>query len=211
MADADFTILGDYGKWIAIVVLIAGVVKAFHEIYTKGWTPFKERWITPRSARRKRLEALFGVCESLDASVKNIEAQLRPNGGSTLTDKVDTIHNKVEYIQSKQRYHEETSGIATFDLDQNGRMTYASSKLCCLLDVDEKELLHRNWISRAVSGEKQMLIRELEDAIANKMPLDVSTTFNCGPATTIRMRLSAVPQVRSGGELTGYFGRADVV
>lgn len=216
LTEFDFTALGEWGP--AAKVIVAGVTSVgtilvpfiVRDIRKLGWSAFKDKWITRSAARRRTLDELVTVCARLENDIKGIAAELKTNGGRSLKDTVDRIHRKVEYNQGKQRYQEEMSGVATFDLDERGSMTYASSKLCCVLDVDEKELLHRNFISRVRSADRGILIKDLYDAIENKMPLDTTVIFNKG-LTTIQLHITASPFVRPGGELTGFFGRAEIV
>lgn len=202
-------------NWVYIAGLvtalgvIGGGLKSIHSIRRHGWQPFKRKllwWKANREARAK----LAGDVKELIGATNRIEAELHTNGGSSLKDFVTSIHSKVEHIQARQRYDDEMSEYASFELDQNGKMIAANAAFCELLDVDEKMLFHRSWWSRVRSGERSLLIRDLLEAIQFMMPLETLLTFNRDDGTTVSLRVKLKPIIRSGGVLTGFFGRADI-
>lgn len=198
-----------YVAFLAIttgISAVAGLVKALHTIRTQGWEVFRDKWLTPRRARWRKIEQIGETCNSLTEELKTISSELKTNGGSSLKDFVINIDRQLVHIEGWQKYIDETSGNATFKLGPNGSMTYASPKLCCILDADREELHFRNWVAKVISSDRQMVLRDLEDAIENKMPLDTTATFKVGN-TSVRLHVTATPHVQPGGDLIGFFGR----
>lgn len=192
------------------IVFIGVLVKAVHEIRKLGWEPLKAKWISPLKARRAKIDDLIGAVEGLVATSQRIECELTTNGGFSLKDMVNRIDRKVEYLQARSRYQDDASSQAMFELDAHGELTKANAVFCALLDSDERELLHRNYVAKAVAADRPRLLSELNAAIDNKMPIDTVIAFQIDREVK-RLRLHAKPNVRSGGELLGYFGRAEVL
>lgn len=192
---------------IAVVALLVGLgalVKAIYEIRTKGWQPFKERWVLTWLARRKLLESVKGF----ELTLAQIAAELRTNGGSSLKDLIITIDRRVEHIQARVRHQDETSRIAIFELDSNGDLKFANGAFREMVNADEQELTYRKYISRVHQDDRTRLLREVHEAIENAMPLDSMVKFRFDEKSFISVRLQATPDVRSGGELIGFFGTA---
>lgn len=193
---------------------IAKVFQAIRDIRTLGWQPFKDRWISPRQARNKKLDELIGSVGDIVQKVDRIDCELRTNGGSSVKDMVCRIDTKVEHIQARVRHQDETNERAIFELDENGHLTFANCAFRELVDAEENELLHFDFVSRIHPEDRSRFIREIGESIANKMPLDTNVRFrvtnihNTIDGGLRAVQLSAKPDVRSGGQLVRFFGTA---
>jgi PAS domain S-box-containing protein len=199
------------GGAIAALVVVGGLATAIKSIRGEIWTPVFEKLITPRRKRRKQMYGLVDSVAELTAVVQRIEAEVKTNGGHSLKDTVNRIDRKTEHIFARVRHLDETSVNAIFEMDATGNITFANSAFCEIFDADEHSLLFRNWISRARSEDQQRLLLELKSAIENKFPLDSTASFRIDGKAVITVRLKATPNVRSGGELLGFFGTASIV
>lgn len=200
---------------------IAKVFQAIRDIRTLGWQPFKEHWIAPRQARTEKLDKLIGTVDGLvgkvdgvEQKVDRIDGELRTNGGSTVKDMVCRIDTKVEHIQARVRHQDETNERAIFELDDKGHLTFANCAFRELVDAEESELLHFDFVSRIHREDRSRFMTEIGESIANKMPLDTNVRFRImNIHATIdgswrSVQLSAKPDVRTGGQLVRFFGTA---
>lgn len=203
---------------VFLVLGFAGLVKAIKEIRKDGWEPFRDRWIRPRQARQKKLDEViekigsmdtkFG---SMDTKIDEINRQFMTNGGSSLRDMVGSIDQKVEHLGARAKHQDETSSRAIFELNERGGLEVVNCAFRELVDADEKELLHRDYLSRIHPDDRTRLIHELSEAIDNKMPIDTTVRFRLSDKSFSTVRLLANPYVRSGGELRRFFGTAEAV
>lgn len=214
----SFTLIEMIAGGFAAMIFIAGAFKALHEIQTLGWQPFKEKWITPRATRKKAIDELLSefagfkeTVSSMDSKIDGINRQFQTNGGGSLRDMVSSIDLKVEHLGARAKHQDETSSRAIFELDQQGYLEVVNCAFRELVDADEKELLHRDYISRVHPDDRTRFIRELQEAIDNKMPLDTTVRFRTSTSNFVAVRLRANPYVRSGGELRRFFGTAESV
>lgn len=196
------------GGIIACVLGLSALVSAIKTIRTDGWKAFKDRWIMPRQARRKKIDELVDKFDAMGSKIDRIDAELRTNGGSSVKDMVCRIDCKVEHIQARVRHQDETSDRPIFELDQRGHLTFANCAFRELVNADEQDLTHRSYVSRIHVDDRTRFIRELAEAIENKMPIDSTVKFRQDDRSFVSVRLLANPDVRPGGELMGFFGTA---
>lgn len=217
----DIPLLGltftDLVAWIvAIFVGVAGLIKAIREITELGFRPAAKKfvdWITRRRSRRKKLDELIDKFGAMDTKIDRIDCELRTNGGSTVKDMVCRIDEKVEHIQARVRHQDETSDKPIFELDSRGHLTFANCAFRELVNADDQDLTHRSYLSKVHADDRTRFIRELDEAIENKMPIDSTVKMRYDSAQFVTVRLCANPDVRSvnpkkEAELIGFFGTA---
>lgn len=194
--------------FVALILTTAAIVKAVKEIRKDGWEPFKERWISPRRARRERQESLLAKVELMSGQITEVLKEVKPNGGESLKDRIINIDSKVENLVARNRHHDDTNDVATFHLDHDGNMIYSNTALRDLLDVEEGQLRHSNFLALIEAGQRPTFIREIEEAVKFKMPIDTIVNFKQQGPKFMAIRLQASPDVRHGGILKGFFGTA---
>lgn len=196
---------------VAIVGGFAAFLKAIKDIFTLGWTPaytqFKE-WILRRRTQKRMNATIISDIADLKTMVSRIDAELRPNGGSTVKDMVCRIGNQVEHLQARVRHQDETNEKPIFELDSRGHLTFANCAFRELVNADENELSHRAYVSRIHADDRTRFIRELDEAIENKMPIDSTFKIRYDDSGFVALRILANPDVRPSGELVGFFGTA---
>lgn len=208
MFGVEFTVREIIVGVIVLVLGLAGFIKALKEIRTEGWEPFREKWITPVKARRKRMDQLIGAVDGLKGTCESISAELTTNGGKTLKDMVIDTHRKVEHIQARVKVQDETSKIPTFELDEKANLTFANCAFRELVNADLSELDHRKYCSRVHPDDRARFLREIGESISNLMPLDSTVRFRLDQHNFALVHMVALPDVRPGGDLMGYFGTA---
>ncbi len=194
-----------------VVLGAAGLIKAVRDIRQHGWTPFKERWVTPRKTRQRRIDALIDAVEGIRSTVDRVDQELRTNGGTSVKDMICGIETKVENIHARVKHQCETSALPIFELDEAANMRFANCAFRELVNADEIELYHRNYVARMPAEDRTRFLAEIRQAIDNKMPLDSVVRFRTGDTKLVSVRLQASPDVRPGGELKGFFGAASMV
>jgi hypothetical protein len=212
----EFTGREMIGGLIGALLFLAGLLKAIKDIRADGWQPFKERWITPRKARRERQEAqllttqsLVETCEEMKGQICEILKEVKPNGGTSLKDRVIGIDNKVENIVARVQHQDETSEVPTFHLDAEGKMVYTNCSFRELVNAEEGQLSHHDYLSLMEESDRQVFVRSRAESIEYKMPIDVPVKYKTAPNRTVRMQAS--PDVRHGSVLRGFFGTATEV
>ena len=203
---------------ISAIILLGTLVKAVKDIRTDGWQPFRERWINPWRTRRKARENLvieMGTlrksCDSMGAAIGEILKEVRPDGGSSLKDRVMGIDDKLENVIAERRHQTETSDTAIFKLDATGQMFYTNAAFRELVNAEDDQLNHNNYLSLMEDDDRRRFIRSRDEAIQFKMPLDAIVKFKLHGPHFISIRLQASPDVRHEGVLKGFFGTASKI
>lgn len=193
---------------IAALLLLAALIKAIKDIRTDGWQPFKRKWLTPWKTKRERQRALLNSVETMGSQVREILKEVKPNGGQSLKDQVCGLVGSVENIVARETHRDDTSSTPIFKLDATGRMYYTNCAFRELVDAEEKDLNHLNYISRMEDQDQVAYTDMLNRSIAQKRPFDKAFHFKVtGPHFAV-IRLQAIPDVRHGSELKGFFGTA---
>lgn len=215
-------IIGLGGGAIGAILVLGGLVKAFADIRKDGWVPFRDKWITPRRAWRTRQESMFGKVEDLckdrvedRAMLQAIHREFKPNGGTTMNDRIASIDDKVENIVAERRHQNETSDLAIFKLDDKGEMVYTNCAFREIVNAEGDQVEHHNYLALMEDADRQRFIRALDEAVKFKMPIDVIAKFKMTGPHFRAIRLQASPDVRSSSQsptsesmLKGFFGTA---
>lgn len=194
------------GASVATLLAVGAIATAVKAIRGEIWSPFQERFLSPRRERKKKVDALFGSVDTLLETTQRIEAELKVNGGHSLKDTVNRIERRTEHISARIRHLDETSPTAIFEMDPHGNWTFVNGALCEIVDADESEMMFKNWLARVKTTDRQRVMAELNAALANKFPFETTTEFCSNDKFCVRVRLKALPHVLSGGELRGFFG-----
>ena len=213
-------IFGIGGATAGTFLVFGGLVKAFADIRKDGWEPFRDKWITPRRAWRTRQETMFVKFEELCEDrvedrkmLQGIHREFKPNGGTTMNDRIASIDDKVENIVAERRHQNETSDLAIFKLDDKGQMVYTNCAFRELVNAEGEQVEHHNYLALMEDADRQRFIRALDEAIKFKMPIDVIAKFKMTGPHFRAIRLQASPDVRSSSQsvppentLKGFFG-----
>lgn len=192
----------------AAVILLATTIKAIKDIRSEGWEPFKAKWITPRKARIARQDVMMAKVETMSSKLDEVVREVKPNGGSSLKDLVCSIDCKLENVIAERRHQKETSDEAIFHLDGLGEMVYANCTFRELINAEDGQLEHHNYLSLMDDDDRSRFVRLRQEAIDYKMPLDAIVKFKLHGPHMIKVRLQGSPDVRHGGMLKGFFGSA---
>ncbi len=214
----QFTTFEAFAALVAGILTLGAVFKAVDDIRKNGWTPFKDRWITPLKTRRKQRNSLveeFGKlavsCETMGQQITEVLREVKPNGGSSLRDEVTSIGNRLENINARVRHQDEKSDEAIFHLDDEGRMLYTNGAFREMIHAEEAQLQYHDYLSQIHNDDRQRFIQCRREAIEFRMPLDVIVRFKVHGPHFIPIRLQASPDVRHGGVLKLFFGTASKV
>lgn len=196
----------------AALIFLGAVGGAIKNIKGEMLQPILEWFWKPYKTRREQMEKLTLAVEELTSQATRIEQEVKTNGGSSLKDVVLRVENTlmnvekhVDYTNAKFRHHDQISKTAVFEMDENANIVLANPAFCNLLDVDEKDLTDRKWLSRIPFSERNRVITEWQDAAKNKLPVDMVYPVIIGSSQR-SVRVQATPRLSRNGELRGFFG-----
>jgi len=154
--------------WAGAIGAVGGIVWA---VYT---------WAEPRArawaARRK--------ATSMRTMLRNIQAQLHPNGGSSLRDQVDALRTLGE--QAVQLGRDNTESIKALsdsipdglaEIQPDGRWSWVNATLTRWLHVSEPKLLGFGWINSVAPSQRDALRERWKEAMDEERELHEAVTM----------------------------------
>lgn len=120
-----------------------------------GWAGIKKNLAKFQKAASlaDTIEARLSDIATMEANIRSIMAEMKPNGGSSLRDRLDKgisivsgIEGRLSAVEAIQ--HAEMSSSFSdgmFISDGNGRCLFASSRLCEIMGVGKDEILGDAW------------------------------------------------------------------
>lgn len=198
----------------AAIIIITAVGKLRRAVWRPiDWLFFKRR----REYRAKfdqhieLVKTIDSRTQSTESGMARMEAQLQDNGGNSLRDVVIQTRDVCGYLSARTRYHDDSNPVPIFELDAKGELTFANCAFCTLLDTDEKDLKHKDYIARIHGDDRDRFEHEMDRAKQNKMPLETMIKFSVGKTGPVTVRMVISPDVRQDKELRGFFARAEKV
>lgn len=167
--------------------------------------------------RRRERDANYALIKAIDVRTSQMDKQMKDNGGNSIRDIVIDTRNVCGYLVARARHEDDLSEDAKFELDASGELIKANCAFCTLMDADEKDLLHLDYIARIHTDDRDRFEHELGRAIQNRMPLNtqVKISKKGGPITVV---LDLNPDNRSSKTLQkdekplrGFFAKAEVI
>lgn len=144
---------------------------------------------------------------SLDTTVQEIAAQLRPNGGSSIADILARLEASVAEIKQTRWAIEDINGHAFWQTADTGEMTHVSSGLSELLGADQKDIMGNGWVTAIHMGDRKRIFSEWSSAVSQQRRFDeVFRVTKQDTRSVINVRAKAVPLRSSDGRLLGYVG-----
>ncbi len=152
------------------IQLASGTILALLTIFHKKFASWLFRFIRYMILRVRKVINMQITCpvpEIVD-TLKNIQKELRPNGGSSLRDAINKIDTKVTALSSKlaamQASHDimsDTLNICRWASDVNGKIIFINSPLKRLLgSTDDLSLLGDGWTNSVLKEDRDNTICE---------------------------------------------------
>lgn len=171
--DALLSILKDFWPQILTGVSV-GLIAVFNKKVVE-WITLLVRIIV---TKLKKMFSLNLTCPvpGIQNTLNRIQAELHPNGGSSLRDAINRIDIRTKAIEVNTRRlqvsHEvltEVVDIPFFRSDANGNTTYCSGALCRLAGISSStEYMGMNWLTYVHSDDAHRVKESWLEAIKDK-------------------------------------------
>lgn len=182
--------------WPQIATAISAVIVVVRYA-PSAWRVLKQMY-----ALAKALEAITLIPERLD----RLEAQVKPNGGTSLRDVIDRMSARLEGVETlnRTRWYMDPQ-IASFRNDEHGNCTAANLRLCQLFRVPESEIIGMNWRNCVHPGDIERCTREWMEAV--KLGQDFAMRLRYQDVDGIPIpALCTAKAMRVAGAVTGWIG-----
>lgn len=156
------------GELVALVAFITAVV-AFKKQTQQVWCWFLGLfksifgWFTAPMLVIKRLT-------EQDKILSDIKAQIYPNGGASLSDRLDRVLTLAKKAERRSLILSESSDVATFECDESGYCIWGNSALAHLFGMERSELLGTKWLTAIDSHDRAKVWSAFQEAIKSRIP-----------------------------------------
>lgn len=156
----------------------------------------------------KKIKAEYENLCTIHTMVATIYAELTPNHGTSLKDKVNKIETTLEEntkaterIMYRQRWLLDNRDEPIFESDWNGQCTWVNNKYCSLTGYKLEEFLKNGWHNVIHQDDREHVVNEWKAAIEGKRDSHDTHRIVCKNGTVYKVNVTAI---RNGD--SGYIG-----
>lgn len=153
-------------------------------------------------ANYNNLQAIPQMMEALDT----IRKQLVPNGGASISDKLDRVETNQIIQGHRLGVALQTAKTAVVETDSRGRVVLVNEPLCMLLGRTKEDLLGNNWISVIHPEDREVVSDEWKDAVENHRNFDAHFRFVLLDGASMRVYMKMSPTPSHQERHLGYIG-----
>lgn len=162
-----------------------------------------------------RLDKIEAAVQSINSDIAGIKpaialvtTELAPNGGHSLSDKINRIRDQVLILESRGRAAWAADGVATYECDEAGQCVWVSPALCELYGLSYESMLGTGWLSALVNtADRERVWEAWQHAVTTGIPYeDEYRVRNRKTNKEISVRTYTTACKDSRGRVARYFG-----
>lgn len=166
--------------------------------------------IQPRINKRKMLKretmAILNRVADAIPKIDEIYKEVRPNGGGSLKDIVNSIREQVAVNQKVTRLGLNEQEISYYECDAYGAITYGSASLYNLIGRHEEEVSGSNWLSFVHPADRELLLVEWESSVEMVRNFEHKCRVLNGVSKKyVSVVIKKMP-INVGSKMIGFFG-----
>ncbi len=182
-------------QWVAVLGPVGAALGLLWKYYLKS------RFLEIKNAHNN-LHILVSYLPKIEA----IEAELKPNGGSSVRDAINRIEAKLTLQDQKLFALMKVMSHGIFITDVNGNWVDVNLTLCRITNRTESELKEKEWLTWIADSDRINVDNQWNLCVKNKMSCDVEFDVILPDDTIKSLRIITHPLKNDKGEATGFFG-----
>lgn len=161
---------------------------------------------------KKFLKFIYTSLVTLPESIKSIERELKPNGGSSLRDAIKRIENR-QIIQEQRLLFilDSNPDVGVFETDEFGNCTRVSLTYCHMLNKTQDECTGMGWTTALYPEDKEKVFTEWSSAIKYSRPFDMKYRFMRANGSPFEVHGKANPIFGKDGKILAWLGMIKLV
>lgn len=189
--------------FIAVLLLLRKQLKKLVVIINQRRLRIKKWFNTPH--------IVLDRLDKQDEVLKQIKSQVFPNGGGSISDKLDQALQLARKADQRSIVLTERAQIAVYECDSNGSCTFVNSILARIFGMERSEMLGNGWLKAIDSEDKTRVYNTFIEAIRNKIPYNSHYTV-VNQKTGEKVKCFASAEVTRGlnGEIIFIHGTVEV-
>lgn len=161
---------------------------------------------------KKVFKVLYNLFVTLPESIKYIEQEFKPNGGSSLKDAIKRIENR-QIIQEQRLLFilDSNPDVGVFETDELGNCTRVSLTYCHMLNKTQDECTGMGWTTALYPEDKEKVFVEWSNAIKFNRPFDMKYRFMRANGAPFEVHGKANPIFAKDGKILAWLGMVKLV
>lgn len=156
------------------------------------------------------ISVIFGVvykfvispAKKLIATVSSISKEFFPNGGSSMRDCLDRLHQEIKTISATQKAMCHFSELGFFEADEHGKCIFVNKRWTEMTGMALDSALGNGWVSSIHENHRARVFDEWESAIEQER--DLSIIYKTKNKITVNFQMILIKS--NAGKITGMIG-----
>jgi PAS domain S-box-containing protein len=133
--------------------IAVGIVSSVYSLYKFVYLP-----------SRKTISRISMAINSID----EISYILKPNGGASMSDKLQRIEKSLLYADGRHKILTSAVNVALFETDEKGTCIWVSPEWIEITGIDNEHALENGWINSIHEEEREEIFKEWKAAIEQR-------------------------------------------
>lgn len=180
---------------------IIGVLAAFVSVYSR---------ITPTIIKMWQYMSVYykvpTLCKNIDESLKEIRAELRPNGGSSLKDAINRIERRQILYEGRNKALLMNIHYPIFETDIEGNCVFVNNAYCMMTGRDFDTSRNNGWMTSVAKEDRESVYKAWNCSIEEGIEFDETYTIIHADGTRYSVRCNTVRMFDEQRKLLGYMG-----
>jgi len=186
-------IIQDYAIYLAAV---SAIISSLIVVYRKAIKPML-----------KAVTHYYAAIEKID----KIFEEMRPNGGTSIKDKIDRIDHGLTFVGERLRAYLADADEAHFETDADGNCTRVNRTYTRLVERETSEILGHGWHNCVYQKDREHVTSAWYDAVDDDRELSLNFRFETPSGKIIPVKGVSYKMTNDEGVVIGYLGKIRIL
>jgi PAS domain S-box-containing protein len=198
----SFALVKEVTEVVGLVSAVVGGTFALFTLTRKVWRASRKAAET--HDRLMKLADTF--TPEVIANLTTIATQLRPNGGSSLADKLTRIEKSLVRSDAIRRQQINATGLAFWEADASGLTIYTSDAAADLIGLTPEQSLGNGWVTNVIEEDRSKVFAEWLAVVQQQRAYSARHTYEYQNGTRRSVHVHAHPITDTSGAVLGFVG-----
>lgn len=195
---------------LELTVLVAAALGGATAIWRLIWLPLIRTTLKVKGFFKRLCDGLDKI-SVIDNRVQALELQFKRNGGSSIKDDLESIKERLGYIENLVSVQMEEDAFSVFISNVRGENSYVNRTYCRMLGCTKEEILNLGWRSFIHADKSESYEHLWKEAFESNRQVEVNLPMVKTDGTNIKVHLSIFPLNKAGDKNRRFLGKIRVV